>query len=103
MSELVIKIDDSKVFLILKKENSKQASLSWKNDNNLSRLLLVNLDKLLKKEGLKIEDVQKVKVDSNLSESYTSNRIANSVAKAIEWGTPSVLFFLVLCYYLDVV
>ncbi len=60
-------------------------SSSWDDENNLSEKLLPEIDKLLKKNKVKKEDI-KIEVKTDIPAGYTTTRIAKSVANAWNYG-----------------
>ncbi len=78
---ITIKIDDNKITLILKKEDSIIDEFSWEEKRDLSQRLLVEIDNLLRKNNLTPADVDKVEVKTGIDEKFTTVRIAKIVAK----------------------
>ncbi len=78
--KIIIKIDGSKITLILKKGEVKVDNFSWEEKQNLSQRLLVEIDNLLRKNSLTPEDVENVKVKTDIDEKFTTVRIAKVVA-----------------------
>lgn len=81
--------------LHLQKESSKLALLkegevvdeqSWPEARDMGRRLFVALAELLKKHGLKPEDVGDFQIESELPDVYTSSRIAETVKKVYAFG-----------------
>lgn len=59
---------------------------SFAEHQNLSEKLLVEIDRLLIKNGLTASDLSGVKVKSEIPQSYTSTRIAKAVEKAFNYA-----------------
>lgn len=73
------------LILALYKDNDVIEYLQIEADNNLSVLLLPKIDELLKKAGLKINDVDRIFV-VNGPGSFTGIRIGVTTAKTIAYG-----------------
>lgn len=73
------------LILALYKDNDVIEYLQIEADNNLSVLLLPKIDELLKKAGLKINDVDRIYV-VNGPGSFTGIRIGVTTAKTIAYG-----------------
>ncbi len=59
---------------------------SFLDEHNLSRVLLMKIDGLLKKSGLEAAEAGKMEVVSDQGDAYTTTRIAKTVAKSWNWG-----------------
>lgn len=81
MNILKIKIKDNDISLILKNKDEVLDELGWKEENNLSQKLLEEIDNFLKKNNLLVEDV-KLEIDSDMSERFTTHRIAKAIKNA---------------------
>ncbi len=79
--KITIKIENKKIALVLKSEKDVIDKFSWEEDRNLSQRLLVEIDNLLQKNKLTAKDVEKVKVETDIDDKFTSIRIAKIVAK----------------------
>ena len=55
----------------------------WQNDYNLSRLLLLNLDNLLKKHNLKLSDIEKFEFQNEEDTGFTTSRIAETTVNIL--------------------
>lgn len=65
---------------------SKKIGSSFAENYNLSEKLLLEIDKLLKKNNLTPRDIKKVIVQTDTPESFTTSRIAQAVGKAWNWA-----------------
>ncbi|HHX58655.1 MAG TPA: hypothetical protein GX706_02725 [Candidatus Moranbacteria bacterium] len=81
---LEIIIEHPRVELVLRENEELTGRVSWDDQNNISNKLLVEIDKLLKKNNLKVQDLKKVFTSSN-QKSYTASRIARVTAKTINF------------------
>ena len=77
-----IKIKDRTVELVLQKGKTVLDTHKFPDEYHLSEDLLPEIDKLIKKNKLKAEDIKKITVKSDLGENFTTCRIAKAVAKA---------------------
>ena len=69
--------------LILKQGNKKIASHQWAGLYQLSETLLLEIDKFLKKNKIKLEDLKEIKVIPS-KDSMVSTRIAKAVALGLK-------------------
>lgn len=74
------------VEISLKEERKTIDRSSFAEHQNLSERLLVEIDRLLVKNGLAAKDLAGVKVKSEIPQSYTSTRIAKAVEKAFNYA-----------------
>jgi hypothetical protein len=61
---------------------SKVTKIKWKG-RNLSRLFLLKIDQLLKKNSVKLDKISGYKIISKVPENYTSYRIAKITLKCL--------------------
>lgn len=61
--------------------------LLWNDETNMSERLLVEIDKMLKKNRIKKEEVGKMTVKSDIPVGYSTVRIAKTVANTWNWGS----------------
>ena len=78
---LELHIEDKKINLQLKSDDNIVDESSWEEENDLGQTLLPKIDELLKKNNLETEDVEKMKVVTDISSRFTTVRIAKTVAK----------------------
>jgi len=69
--------------LILKQGSKKIASHQWTGLYQLSETLLLEIDKFLKKNKIKLEDIKEIKVIPS-KDSMVSTRIAKAVALGLK-------------------
>lgn len=109
MEKIEIKIDNQKIEILLKDNNKIVDKTIFPDKHNLSEKLLVEIDKLLRKNGLKPWNINPHTIDSSMyridrnsgkygvgvkemkvffdqSDSFTTPRIARSVALAFNWA-----------------
>lgn len=83
--KIVIEIKDDNIKLILKDSENVVDESSWKEEQNLSKKLLPEIDKLIKNNKLETSDIDNVEVDTGISEKFTTVRIAKIVAKTFNF------------------
>jgi len=88
--KIIIKIEDRKVELILENNNKIVDKFSWREERNLSQKLLVEIDNLLKKNKLKSLDIKNMQVKTDISERFTTVRIAKIVAKTFNFNNKAL-------------
>ncbi|MDO9231581.1 MAG: hypothetical protein Q7U36_03855 [bacterium] len=84
--EIIIKIQERKISIILLQNKKEVDFLDIVEEHSLSEKLLPEIDQLLRKNKLKLEDIEKVTVDSDQEDNFTTTRIAKSVANAWNWN-----------------
>ena len=72
--------------LRLQKDRETVQEVTWPESRDMGRKLFEAIDTLLKKEGLKPEEVGGFEIDSNMPEIYTSMRIAETVKRVYAFG-----------------
>jgi len=83
---LKIILKNSDVTIELKNNRKVVDIIKLENSNNLSKILLVNIASILKKNKLQKNQIRKISVKSDLPDSYTSNRIAKSLEKSFNFA-----------------
>lgn len=86
---LTISLDGNDVKLILKDGRKIVDVFSWSGEYTLSEQLLPNIDKLLRKNKVSRNDVEKATTKISKTSGVTSTRIVQTVAKA--WNLAQVL------------
>ena len=84
--EIIIKIKERKISTILLQNKKEVDFLNIVEEHSLSEKLLPEIDRLVRKNKLKLEDIEKVTVDSDQEDNFTTTRIAKSVANAWNWN-----------------
>lgn len=84
--KIKIKIKNGQIILVLKEENKIIDKLNFTEEHNLSEKLLLNIDKLLKKNKINNKRVKKIELESDIGEPYTTYRIAKTIAKTFNWS-----------------
>ncbi|MFA6285683.1 MAG: hypothetical protein WC643_04125 [Parcubacteria group bacterium] len=78
--------EDKSIKLSLFDGKSEIDSLSWKDNNSLSRFLLVNLDKLLRKNKTGLDKISGYTIISEVPQKWTTYRIADITLKTLKIG-----------------
>lgn len=82
--KLQINIKDNNILLVLGAGTKEKIDkISFPNEHNLTEKLLVLIDNLVKRNKLEINDIENVKVKSDMSDSFTTARIAKVTANII--------------------
>lgn len=81
-----IKIEERQVELILKDKKSVLDRIGFKGEYQLSERLLPEIDKLLKRNKLKKEDIKNIKSETTIGKSFTTYRIAKTVEKVFNFA-----------------
>ncbi len=85
---LIIKIVDNTIILKLNNGNQTVDELKWDDaNNNTSKELLKQIDKLLKNNELTIGELSKVKTGIDEKQKFTLARIVKIVAETINYSS----------------
>lgn len=88
--KIILKINEDKsVKLSLFEGKKEKDSLEWKDENSLSRFLLVNLDNILRKNKLGLDKISGYTIISEVPKIWTTYRIADITLKTLKIGLPS--------------
>lgn len=79
---LEITLNKGNISILLKNKNSLIDKIILQKINNLSNTLLKESDNIIKRNGLSKNQIKNISVKSDLPDSYTSARIAKSIAKS---------------------
>lgn len=82
---IIIEIKNKATKLILKEKEAVLDEFTFPEDHNISERLLPLVDELLKRHGLSPKDIENFSVTTDLGDSYTSRRIAETVANVFNW------------------
>ena len=80
--EILIEIKNKKTKIILLDGKKEIDSVDIIEEYSLSKKLLPEIDRIIKKNNLTTGDIKQIKVKSDQSDSFTTTRIAKSVANA---------------------
>lgn len=85
MHIIIIKIKNKITKLILKNGSKTLDDVVFAQEENISEKLLPHFDSLLKKNKLTLDDIEKMEVDTDLGDNFTSRRIAEATVNAFNW------------------
>ncbi|MAF20083.1 MAG: hypothetical protein CMI55_00170 [Parcubacteria group bacterium] len=80
---LVIDLSKNEPCLVLRRESKKIASHQWAGLYQLSETLILEIDKFLKKNKIKLKELKEIKVAPS-EQSMVSTRIAKAVALGLK-------------------
>lgn len=83
---IVLEIKENEINLLLKDKKKVIDEIGWKERLDLSEKLLVVIDELLVKNNLKTKDIDKMVVKSDISDNFTTVRIAKTVAETFNFS-----------------
>jgi|GEM_PF-2830518 len=84
---ILIKIGESVIELILEKEEGRILdNYVFPEKNNLSEELLVQIDNFLVKNNLSIKEIDEFGVKSEISDKFTTVKIAQTVANSLNYA-----------------
>jgi len=72
--------------LILLEDGSRRTSREWPESRDMGRQLVEAIEEILAEVGIRPTDVSMFDVESDVSDNFTSVRIAHSVAATYEFG-----------------
>jgi len=82
--QLCLKKEKNKICLI---NGGKIVSQSvWKEENNMSQKLLPEIDKIIKRNKLKLSRIKRIELESGIPASFTTVRIAKTTAKIFNYA-----------------
>jgi tRNA A37 threonylcarbamoyladenosine modification protein TsaB len=82
---LELRLTENKATLFLRDGRKIIDKTEWLENNNLSQKLLLEVDKIIRKNKLKKEDIKKIEVKSDIPVGYTTTRIAQTIAKTFNF------------------
>lgn len=85
--ELKIAVTNKEVSLALLNNSKEEVDkIEIGDGKRISGELLPTLDLLLKRNSLKLESLNKINLESNLSSNFTSSRIAQTMKNILLWS-----------------
>jgi len=81
-----IKIKDNIVYILLMDKKNILDKLVFEEKHNLSEKLLPSINRLLKKNKINVKDIKTMKTETDINDSYTTYRIAETVSKTFNWA-----------------
>jgi hypothetical protein len=88
--KLEIILENQEITLRLAKKDNLIDKISWPEDSNLSKKLLLNIEKILLKNKLVKNDLKSVKVINKTEHNITTFRIAKSIADTYNFSLKGV-------------
>ncbi|NTU66366.1 MAG: hypothetical protein HGB08_00415 [Candidatus Moranbacteria bacterium] len=82
---ITIEIKNKVAKIILKDGGKVLDELVFPDEYRISKELLPGIESLLRKNSLEAADIEKVDVETDLGETFTSRRIAEATANAFNW------------------
>jgi len=86
---LEIALNKEKIGILLKNNRKLIDEIILNEKNNLSNILLKELDSIIKRNKISKNQIKNVSVKSDFPDSYTSARIAKSIAKSFIFAKKS--------------
>jgi hypothetical protein len=83
---LTIEIENKIIKIILQEKSKIIDEISFADERNLMEKLLPAIDKILTRNNLKLQDIKKARLKSDLSDNFTTPRIARTVVKVWNWA-----------------
>lgn len=84
--KITIKNQEVKISLLTVKENKVIDEIIFREERNISEKLLPSIDKILKRHKLVSKDINKIDLETDLGESFTTYRIAKATVEAFNWA-----------------
>lgn len=84
--QIELKIENKEVEIFLKNDDIVLDKAIMRNEYRLSEELLLEIENLLVKNELTIADIKKANLISDMNDNFTTQRIALTTIKAINWG-----------------
>jgi tRNA A37 threonylcarbamoyladenosine modification protein TsaB len=79
-------IGEKRSRLILLKDGRERVSREWEESRDMGRRLFEAIDEILAEVGIQPTDVKGFDVDTDVSDNFTSVKIAQTVATTYEFG-----------------
>jgi tRNA A37 threonylcarbamoyladenosine modification protein TsaB len=83
-------LQNDEITISLKNKRKIIDSIKLKEDRSLSKIILSEIDNLLKNNKVPKKQVKTVSVKNTLPDSYTSSRIAKSLAKSFNFSQKTI-------------
>jgi len=81
-----IKIENKIVSISLLDKETVLGSVTIIEEHRLSEDLLPTIDGLLKKHSLEAKDIEKMTLESDMGDNFTTQRIAKAVVDSFNWA-----------------
>lgn len=83
---LIIDIHKKLVKISIIENNREVDSADFPEENNLSDKLLLEIAKLLEKNKISLKNVEKAELQTDLTDGFTTYRIAKTIVETSNWG-----------------
>ena len=84
--KLIIDIHNKIVKISLTEKEKRIDFFIFPEENNLSDRLLLEIDNLLQKNKLFSKDIEKAELKTDLTDGFTTYRIAKTIVDTFNWG-----------------
>ena len=88
---IIFEIKKSRAKLFLASGKEIFDSLEWEENNSLSRLLLEKIDRILRKNKIKVDKISGFEIISDVPKKWTTYRIAEITLKSLELAKKNIL------------
>ena len=84
---MIIKIEIEKriIKIVLLNDDNVVDSFEFEEKNNLSDTLLSEIDNIIVKNKIDLKDIEKMELEADVTESYTTFRIAKTTMDVFNW------------------
>jgi hypothetical protein len=82
---IIIELKNKTVKLVLKKREKVFDEIIFLQEENISQKLLPFFDEILKRNKLMAGDIERISIDTDLEENYTSRRIAQTFVNSFDY------------------
>lgn len=86
MNKIEIEIRENSFSINLYKNKDIVDNISWEENFDLGRRLLVEIDSILSRNDLDLKSIYNFEVKSSISDKFTSVKIAEIVAKTLDFS-----------------
>lgn len=84
-----LKVEKEKSALVLLKDETVLGTREWLESRDMGQRLFAAIQELLQEKDLKSKEVSEFRVESEMPETYTSRRIAETVRRVYTYGVSS--------------
>lgn len=86
MYSFLLTLTKTDAMLALHKGGEEVAEKKWQESRDMGRQLFEAIQGLLHENGLKPEDIADFRLETGVSDNFTSVKIAQTVAQVYNWG-----------------
>ncbi len=84
--QLILKKNKTVSLSLYNNHKKRLDKIIWQEENNLGHTLLINLDKLLKRNQLKPFQIKRITLSSDIENQFTTQRIAQTVTQSFNYS-----------------